>query len=209
MARVLRKPEGRPRRCAEGRERPLMEAAEHRACQRRADFRADRRLVRGREDHRRQAQGQGAGQGCRAFASRRAAGDAGFDPRADADPRLSDPRPFPRQARPARPRAGKERGGARSALLWLHRSRLRPQDFPRQGARPRIRDHARDHRHPPAHLLPDARRRVHAHLRSGAEGLDAGAHRRTRQGDHLHPRGQARDPQQAGRGRKASRSSAT
>ena len=53
-----------------------------------------------------------------------------------------------------------------------------------------------------AHLLPDARRRVHAHLRSGAEGLDPGAHRRPRQGDHLHPRGQARDPQQAGRGRR-------
>ena len=34
------------------------------------------------------------------------------------------------------------------------------------------------------------------------EGLDAGAHRGPRQGDHLHPRGQARDPQQAGRGRR-------
>ena len=32
------------------------------------------------------------------------------------------------------------------------------------------------------------------------KGLDAGAHRRARQGDHLHARRQARDPQQAGRG---------
>ena len=35
-----------------------------------------------------------------------------------------------------------------------------------------------------------------------AEGLDPGAHRGRRQGDHLHPRGQARDPQQADRGRR-------
>ena len=72
----------------------------------------------------------------------------------------------------------KERGGARSALLRLHRRRPRPPDLPRQGARARIRDAARDPRHPAPHLLPDARRRVHAHLRPGAEGLDAGAHRR-------------------------------
>ena len=37
-----------------------------------------------------------------------------------------------------------------------------------------------------AHLLPDARRRVHAHLGPGRKGLVAGAHRRARQGDHLH-----------------------
>ena len=43
--------------------------------------------------------------------------------------------------------------------------------------------------------------RVHAHLRSGAEGLDPGAHRRPEQGDRqLEPRRQARDPEQAGRG---------
>ena len=47
----------------------------------------------------------------------------------------------------------------------------------------------------------DARRRVHAHLRPDREGLDPGAHRGAGQGDHLHPRGQARDPQQADRGR--------
>ena len=58
----------------------------------------------------------------------------------------------------------------------------------------------RDRRDPRAHLLPDPRRRVHAHLRSDREGLDPGAHRGAGQGDHLHPRGQARDPQQARRG---------
>ena len=172
------------------------------ARQRRTDRGADRRLERGREDRRRQDQGQGASQGRRDFRRRGAAGDARFDPRADADPRLPRPRPLPRQARSARARAAEERGGARSALLRLHRGRSRPQDLPRQGARPRIRDLARDHRHPAPHLLPDARRRVHAHLRRRAEGLDPGAHRRPRQGDHLHPRGQARDPQQAGRGRR-------
>ena len=37
-----------------------------------------------------------------------------------------------------------------------------------------------------AHLLRHARRRVHAHLRSGPEELDPGAHRRAGQGDRLH-----------------------
>ena len=132
---------------------------------------------------------------------RRAAGDARRHPRADADPRLPRARPFPRQARSAGDRAGEERRRARSALLRLHRRRHGPQDFPRQGAGARVRLDPRDRRHPAPHLLPDARRRVHAHLRSGAEGLDAGAHRGPRQGDQLHPRGQARHPQQAGRGR--------
>ncbi len=85
-------------------------------------------------------------------------------------------------------------------LLRLHRGRLRPPHLPRHGARPRVRHLARNPRHPAPHLLPDARRGVHAHLQPGAEGLDAGAHRRPRQGDHLHPRGQARHPQQADRG---------
>ena len=35
-----------------------------------------------------------------------------------------------------------------------------------------------------------------------AEGLDPGAHRRPGQGNHLHARRQARDPEQAGRGRR-------
>ena len=57
-------------------------------------------------------------------------------------------------------------------------------------------------RHPAPHLLPDARRGVHAHLQCRAEGLDPGAHRRARQGNQLHPRRQARHPQQAGRSRR-------
>jgi len=51
-------------------------------------------------------------------------------------------------------------------------------------------------------ILPDARRRVHAHLKCRPEGLAAGADRGGRQGDQLHARRQARDPQQAGRGRR-------
>ena len=60
-----------------------------------------------------------------------------------------------------------------------------------------------------AHLLPDARRRVHAHLQRRAEGLDPGAHRGPGQGNQLHPRGQARDPQRSWSRPKASRNSAT
>ena len=48
---------------------------------------------------------QGADERRRALRGRRPAGDARFDPRADADPRLSRPRPFPRQSRSARPGA--------------------------------------------------------------------------------------------------------
>ena len=53
-----------------------------------------------------------------------------------------------------------------------------------------------------AHLLPDARRRIHAHHQRGAEGLDPGAHRRPGQGNQFHPRGPARDPEQVGRSRR-------
>ena len=67
---------------------------------------------------------------------------------------------------------------------------------------PRIRHHPPDHRHPAPHLLPDARRRVPAHFQWRAEGLDPGAHRGRGQGDLVHPRGQARHPQQTGRSRR-------
>ena len=80
-----------------------------------------------------------------------------------------------------------ERGGARSAHLRLQRGRSRPSDLSRQGARARIRHHPPDRRHPAAHLLPDARRRIFAHLQRRAEGLDPGAHRRAGQGDHRSP----------------------
>ena len=120
----------------------------------------------------------------------------------DADPRLPDARAFSRQARSARHRGAARPRRARSALLWLCGSRLRPEDFPRSRARSRIRHLARDRRDLRAHLLPDARRRVHAYLQRRAEVLDSGAHRGTGQGNLLHPRGPARDPQQAGRGRR-------
>ena len=168
----------------------------------RTRFRARRRLAGGGEGGRRQGHGAGAGARRRDFGRAGAAGDARFDPRHDADPRLSRARAHLRRSRSAPPRAGQRPIRDRSALVRLHRRRPRPQDFPRQGARPRIRHAAPDHRHPAAHLLPDARRRVHAHFQCGAEELAAGTHRRSRQGDQLHPRGQARDPQQAGRGRR-------
>ncbi len=72
--------------------------------------------------------------------------------------------------------------------LRLHRSRLRPQDLHRQRAWPRIRDRPRDDRDSRAHLLLDARRRVHAHVQPRGKGLDSGAHRRSGQGRRLHRR---------------------
>ena len=154
------------------------------------------------EGARHQGQGAGANPRRRAFRRRCRARHPRLGARADAHPRLSRARPFPRQPRSARPAAAARRGGARSAHLRLRRSRSRPADLSRQGARPRIRHHPPDRRHPAPHLLPDARRRIPAHLQRRAEGLDSGAHRGPRQGDHLHPRGQARHPQQAGRGRR-------
>ena len=47
---------------------------------------------------------------------------------------------------------------------------------------------------PPAHLLLDARRRVHAYLRSRARRPGSRSASRPGQGNHLHARGQARDP---------------
>ena len=202
MAGVLREPEGRARRRHQERQRPVLEAAELAARQRRADRGADgdwaevEKTVGDKIKGKAQAKGveisaadvqQATRDSIRALMLIRAYRIRGH---------------FHAKLDPLGPRAAEERGGARSALLRLHRGRPRPQDLPRQGARPRIRDHARDPRDPAPHLLPDARRRVHAHLRPGAEGLDPGAHRGPRQGDHLHPRGQARDPQQAGRGRR-------
>ncbi len=170
------------------------------APERRTGGRARRPMGGDRKARRRQDFRQGASQRRRAFLRRRDAGHARFHPRADDDPRLSHARPFPRQARSARPRTRARRSGARAALLRLYRSRHGPPHLPRQGARPRILLDARNPRHPAPHLLPDARRRIHAHLQSGAEGLDPGAHRGPRQRDHLHARRQARHPQQARRG---------
>ena len=166
----------------------LLEKAELAAAAgRRSGGRARRAMGRDREEARRKNHRQGAGaKASRSHVRRRHAGDARFHPRADADPRLPHARPFPRQARSARHPAGAERGGARSEVLRLRRSRPGPPHLPRQGARPRIRVDARDRRHPAPHLLPDARHRVHAHLQRRAERLDPGAHRRPRQGNQLH-----------------------
>ena len=71
---------------------------------------------------------------------------------ANLDPLGLEPRKDPEELDPAQ--------------LRLHRRRSRPADLPRPRARPRVRHPARDAGDPPAHLLPDARRRVHAHLRS-------------------------------------------
>ena len=102
---------------------------------RRSGRRARRRLGGSGPGARRQGQGAGAGTRGRTILGRRRTRHPRFDPRADADPRLSRARPFPRQSRSARPRAAEQRGGARSAHLRLQRRRSRPSDFPRQGAR--------------------------------------------------------------------------
>jgi hypothetical protein len=129
------------------------------------------------------------------------AGDARFAARADDDPRLSHARPSARQSRSARLRAIRQRSEE-----LIPNYGFTEADYDRKifidnvlGLEfATIREISRSC----AHLLPDARRRVHAHLRSGREGLDAGAHRRAGQGDQFTPRRQARDPQQADRGRR-------
>ena len=130
-----------------------------------------------------------------------AARDAGQHPRADADPRLSRDGPPGRRPRSARPHRAQDPQGAAARDLRLHGGRPRPSDLHRQGAGPRDGDHARDPEDPAPHLLPPHRRRVHAHHLAGAEVLDPGAHRGQGQGHRLHRRRQARDPQQADRGR--------
>ena len=137
------------------------------------------------------------------------AGDPRFGPRPDADPRLPHARPSSRQSRSAglEPRHDDEE---------LHPSHygFTDADCDRRifldnvlglefGT---IREILA---HPGADLLPDARRRVHAHLGPDREGLAPGADRRAGQGDHLHPRGQARDPATSSSRLRASRSSST
>ena len=61
---------------------------------------------------------------------------------------------------------------------------------------------ARDRRDLRAHLLPDARRRVHAHLERRAESLDPGTHRRSGQGNQFYPGRPPRHPDEADRGRR-------
>ena len=107
---------------------------------------------------------------------------------ADLDPlKLKEPEPHPELD---------------PASYGFTRSRHGPADLPRQGAGPRTRHGAADRRHPEAHLLRHAGRRVHAYFRPRAEGLDPGAHRRRRQGDQLHAGRQEGDPRQAHRRRR-------
>jgi hypothetical protein len=75
-------------------------------------------------------------------------------------------------------------------------------DLPRQGARPRIRRHPPDRHHPAAHLLPDTRRRIHAHLRTARRraGFRSASRDRTRRS--ASPAKASAHPQQAGRGRR-------
>ena len=107
-----------------------------------------------------------------------------------------------RQSRSARPRAAQERRGARSALLRLHRSRL---------DRPIFLDNVLGLEFATLREIVAILQRTYCqtlgvefmHISDPrAEGLDPGAHRRAGQGDHLHARRQARDPQQADRGRR-------
>ena len=204
MAVLLSKPEGRPARGQRECARSLMAARRLAAAgAQRTDRGARRRLDRGRQGARRQGQGQGPDQGRRAFRRRRRARHARFDPRADADPRLSRARPFPRQSRSARARAAAAR--RRSSIRRPTASR--EADFDR----PIFLDNVLGLEFGTMRQIIAILRRTYCqtlgveflHISDArAEGLDSGAHRRARQGDHLHPRGQARDPQQAGRGRR-------
>ncbi len=117
-----------------------------------------------------------------------AARDAGFHPRADADPRLSRHGPSggrPRSAGPRRPQGAPR---AEAGNLRLHRRRPRPADLHRPRARARDGDHAADPAHPAPHLLPPHRRAVHAHHQPDAEGVDPGPHRGRGEGHPLHAR---------------------
>ena len=126
---------------------------------------------------------------------------AGLDPRLHADPRLPHPRPSRRRSRSAR--AGRAQGASRAQArdLRLHRRRHGPADLPRSGARPRSRDHARDHQDPETHVLQPDRLRVHAHHLAAAARLGAKAHRGPAQRGALHAGRAPRHPQQADRGR--------
>ena len=103
VAGVLREPEGRPAptspRAASG---PSWQRPNWPHAERRAGRGADGDWGEVEKAVGDKIKAQGAGQGRRALRRRRAAGDARFHPRADADPRLPHARPLPRQARSAR-----------------------------------------------------------------------------------------------------------
>ena len=203
VAGVFQKPEGYAGRRAQERAGAVLGTQQLALdATRRTDFRARRQLGRGRKGCWHQACGQGAGQGRGTYRGRRSPGHPRLRARPDADPRLPHARPFSRQARSTRHRGATRPRGAGSAILRLHRGRLRSKDLPRSRAWPRIRHLARNRRDLRAHLLPDARRRIHAYLQCRPEILDTGADRGAGQGNLVHPRGPSRDPQQADRSRR-------
>ncbi len=197
LAGLLRTARRAPRRGQGRRGRARLEAPGHAFAAPRMAAGGGRTVARGRSQAEQGHRREGAGSHRRTDSL----GDPGFGSGDHDDPGLPDPRPPAGQPRPPRPDpAGRERRvGPR--LLRLRRGGFRPSDLPRLCAGSRKRAHARDHRHPAAHLLRQCRRAVHAHLRPRGEGLDPGADRGPRQGDRLHPRGQDRHPEEADRGR--------
>ena len=129
----------------------------------------------------------------------RATRDPRFGQNPDDDPRLPDARPSRRRPRSPEAQGARAATGARSADLRLRAGGHGPADLHRQRTRPREGDRQAGGGNPPAHLLLDARRRVHAHLRSHPEGVDPGTHRGAGQVHHLHAGRQEGDPQQARR----------
>ena len=152
---------------------------------------------------------EGRRKGRRGFRRPDQARGARQHPRADDDPRLPDPRPPWWPTRPAgharpdpAPGAGPEILRASPMPTWI-------ADLHRQRAGPAGRVDAPDHRDRETHLLRHLCAAIHAHLRPRTSRLAEGADRGLRQGNRLHPRRAQGDPEQAGRGRRASKSSCT
>ena len=197
-------PEGRRRRRRQERATARPGSGRTGHCRRRANS-SPRSTATGREvgeDGRRQGQGAGAGARRRDLGRRRAAGDARLDPRHDADPRLSHARPFPRRSRSARPRAA-----ANDPELDPRSYGFTEADLDRKIFIDKVlglefatmreivailqRTYCQTLGVEFMHISDPAQK---GWLQERIEG--------PRQGDQLHPRGQARDPQQAGRGRR-------
>ena len=203
LAGVFPEPEGREGDVVKGARRGLLEEAELAACAPTASS-SRRSTAIGRTPRRRSAtkiKATAQAKRRRALVRRRAAGDARFDPRADADPRLSHARPSctPSSIRSSSSRRRTSRNSIRAPTaspkpIWTGRS-----SSTRCWAS-NSRTHARDRRRSCG--APIARRSASSSCTSPipSRRLDPGAHRGPRQGDHLHARRQARDPQQADRG---------
>jgi 2-oxoglutarate dehydrogenase E1 component len=116
------------------------------------------------------------------------------------DPRLPHPRPPRRRPRSAGLKDAKRSIRTRSASYGFTEADMDRPIFIDNVLGLNTPRCARS-RHPEAHLLRHARRRVHAHLRPGTEGLAAGAHRRHRTRKSPSPAKARSDPEQADRGR--------